>query len=125
MKDAKRRVAGLMATLVLAACWGCGGGASSVTSSSEEAAVKGIITIEGKPATRGRIQFDPSIINRGNGKIVTAPIQKDGSYAIKTVVGDNLIQIKVPQVFKDRGLLNYQQFVNVQSGQNTISIDVK
>jgi hypothetical protein len=125
MKGTKRRVAGLMATLALAACWGCGGGASSATSSSEEAEVKGTVTIEGKPASKGQIQFDPTVINRKNGKIVTAPIQKDGSYALKASVGDNLIQIRVPQVFKDRGLLNYQQYVKVQSGQNAIPIDVK
>ena len=123
-RDMKRRVTGLTAVLVVIACWGCGGGAPSVSSSSEEAEVKGTVRIKGKPATGGQVLFDPSNINRKSAPIATAAIGKDGSYELKTLVGDNAVRVNAPEVARDPNLMGNIQPVNVKSGENTIPIDV-
>ena len=117
---------GLVACLVVVACWGCGGGGTpSVSSSTEEADVKGSVTIKGKTATGGEIQFDPSNINRRDAKIYTAPIGKDGSYtshdAGRRECGPG------PEAADDRdpSLMDNQVNVDIKSGENTIPIDVK
>ena len=65
------------------------GGAPAVSSSMEEATVKGTVTIKGKPAAGGEILFDPANVDR---KVMarSAPDQKDGTYTIKTLVDANV-----------------------------------
>jgi hypothetical protein len=125
MPRAKLRIASLVAGLVVVACWGCGGGAPSVSSSSEEADVKGTVTIKGKPATGGEIAFDPSNINRRDVKLNITKIGSDGTYALKTLVGENAVRVSGPVVAKDPTLATNQVNVDVKSGENTIPVDVK
>jgi len=125
MARAKRRIVGLMAALVVAAAWGCGSGAPPVSSSNEEADVKGTVTIKGKPATGGDISFDPSNINRKGVGPRSAKIAKDGTYSLKTLTGENAVRVTGPQINKDPSLATNQTNVDVKSGENTIPIDVK
>src|SRR4051794_10924741 len=67
------------ATLIL----GGGCGDSSTSSSSTEATVHGTVTIKGKPASSGMVEFNPANINRKDVRAVSAPIGKDGSYSLK------------------------------------------
>src|SRR3954471_16268723 len=122
MPSAKLGIASLVAGLVVVACWGCGG-APSVSSSSEEADVKGTVTIKGKPATGGEITFDPSNINRRDVKLNVTKIGSDGTYALKTLVGENAVRVSGPQVDKDPSLATNQVNVVVKSGENTIPVD--
>jgi len=120
MTHAKWGLTCLMATLVI--CWGCGGGtgAPPVSNSTEEANVKGTVTVAGKPASGGAIQFDPSNVER---KVMprTAPIEKDGSYSIKTLVGGNAVSLQGAALEKGQ---DFGKDVEVQSGDNTIPIEV-
>src|SRR4051794_21010670 len=125
MPSAKLRIASLVAGLVVVACWGCGSGAPSVSSSSEEADVKGTVTIKGKPATGGEITFDPSNINRRDVKLNITKIGSNGTYALKTLVGENAVRVSGAQVDKDPSLATNQVNVVVKSGENTMPIDVK
>jgi hypothetical protein len=125
MPSAKLGIASLVAGLVVVACWGCGSGAPSVSSSSEEADVKGTVTIKGKPATGGEITFDPSNINRRDVKLNITKIGSDGTYALKTLVGENAVRVSGTQVDKHPSLATNQVNVVVNSGENTIPVDVK
>ena len=72
---------------------GCGTGAPSVSSSTEEVTVQGTVTIEGKPATSGEVVFDPSNVHRKFAGASTGPIGPDGSYSLKTLAGENRISV--------------------------------
>jgi hypothetical protein len=124
MTRATRRIVVLVGGLVVVACWGCGGG-SSTTSSTTQADVKGTVTIKGKPATGGEIIFDPSNINRRDVGLNSAKIGSDGTYTVKTLVGENAVRVAGPQVNKDPTLSTNQVIVDVKSGENIIPIDVK
>ena len=123
MIRARRGMVGAATALI--AAWGCdgGGGAPSASSSTEEATVQRTVTIKGVPAAGGEIQFDPANVNR---KVMprTAPIGKDGTYTIKTLVGGNSVTVRGPAIDKDLGLAANQQMVEVHPGQNTIPIRV-
>jgi len=110
-------------TMLLIVGSGCNdrGGAPAVSSSMEEATVKGTVTINGKPATGGDIQFDPSNVDR-KGMPRTAPIGEDGTYTIKTLVDANVVTITGPKV--DKNLSAMVQTVKVNSGENTIPIEL-
>lgn len=126
MVSAKRRIAGLLAGLAVVAWSGCdGGGAPAVSSSRVEADVKGTVTIKCKPATGGEISFDPSNINRRDAGLYTSKIGADGSYKLKTLVGENAVRVRGPQVDKDPSLATNQLNVDVNSGENIIPVEVK
>lgn len=111
--------------IALIAAVGCDGrgGAPAVSSSMEEATVRGTVTIRGKPAAGGEIQFDPANVDR---KVMPrqAPIDKDGAYTIKTLVGGNSVTVRGPAVDRDLGLSANQRTVEVKSGENTVPIEV-
>jgi hypothetical protein len=125
MARAKRGIVRLVTCLVVVACWGCGGQAPSVSSSTDEADVKGTVTIKGKPATGGEIAFDPSNIHRKDVRLYTTKIGSDGTYALKTLVGENAVRVSGPQIARDPTLATNQVNVDVKSGENTIPVDVK
>jgi hypothetical protein len=125
MSDAKRLVVGLVAGFVLITTGGCGDGTPSVSSSREEADVKGTVTIRGKPANRGEVVFDPSNIHRRDAGLASAKIGPDGRYSLKTLVGENAVRVRGPEVDKDRSLDTNQLNVVIKSGANTVPVDVK
>jgi hypothetical protein len=103
--------------LWLAACSGCGDSAPAVTSSTEEATVHGVVTIDGKPAAGGKITFKSANIARKSAPDVSADIGKDGSYTLKTLVGENQIRVQPSDAQKNS---RYKVDVfEVQSGDNT------
>ncbi|AGA31302.1 hypothetical protein [Singulisphaera acidiphila] len=121
MSRARWEIVGLAIALISG--WGCNdrGGAPSVSSSMEEATVKGTVTIKGKTATGGQIQFDPSNVDR---KVMprVATIGADGTYTITTLVDDNVVTIVGPKI--DNNLSAMVQTVKVSSGKTTIPIEV-
>jgi len=120
MTSAKWAVTGLVAAVVT--CWGCDGGTSAppVSTSTEEANVTGTVTVAGKPATNGTIQFDPANVER---KVMprTAPIGSDGSYTVKTLVGGNAVTVGTPPLKKGQ---SFNKVVEVKSGDNSVPIEV-
>jgi len=79
---------------------GCGDGTPSVSSSTEEVTVKGTVTYKGKKITKGTITFDPSNVQRKMASAVSSPIDADGNYAIKTMVGENQVSFSLPEYSK-------------------------
>ena len=55
-----------------------------------------------------------------------APIGKDGRYTIKTLVGDNYVQIdcKELRLPRNRAIADTERAVIVSSGENTIDLKV-
>src|SRR4051794_31842506 len=116
----------LAAAVVPLAGWGCdGGGTPPASSSREEASVRGAVTIKGKPATGGQITFDPSNIYRKDAPYFSAKIGSDGSYSLKTLVGENVISVQGPQVDKIPSLASNERHVDIKSGENSIPVDLK
>src|SRR5262245_46326446 len=95
MRYARRTAAGLAAAATLWLAGGCGEGppAGSVDSSKTEATVKGVVKVNGTPATEGELIFDPSNIYRKDAQPRTAPIGQDGSYTVKTLTGENAVRL--------------------------------
>jgi hypothetical protein len=122
MTHASKTVALLAATAILAG-GGCGDGTPSVSSSTQEVTVKGTVTIKGKPATDGEIVFDPSNINRKAFTSRSAKIAPDGSYAITTLVGENMVTVQGPLV-NQAGLTRNRKQYEVKSDDNPIAIDL-
>src|SRR5947209_1699427 len=75
----------------LVAVGGCGH--SATTSSTAEGTVTGTVTVRGKRATEGTVTFDPSNAQRKMVPARTAPIGKDGTYTITTLVGGNHVEV--------------------------------
>jgi hypothetical protein len=116
-----KRMAGSFITALLVVGWGCGDGKPSVSSSSEEATVKGTVTIFGKPATGGEVQFDPSNYRRKQAPMRSTKINKDGTYSIQTLVGENTIKVLGPEAEKAKS--SYTSFdLDVKSGEQTFPI---
>jgi hypothetical protein len=117
MRHTAPRALGLLATTFLVI--GCSE-TPPVDTSKEEATVHGVITINGKPVSSGRVVFDPANIKR-NVEPRKAPIGKDGSYSIKTMVGENIVKLESQEVMK----ANMEtQFITtkVASGDNAFDI---
>jgi hypothetical protein len=100
----------------LTTCYGCGDGAPPVSASSEEATVHGVVTIDGKPASGGTIVFKSANISRPSAPDVSAEIEKNGNYTIKTFVGENQIRFQPPAAEKGRYAVDV---FDVKSGDNT------
>src|SRR5262249_18554867 len=102
-----RRAAGISAAAVLVGLAGCGGGGAnpnSVSSAMTPATVSGTVTINGKLASGGEISFDPTNRSRPNEGAHSAPIGKDGTYKVETLVGENQIRINTPETAASRDL---------------------
>src|SRR5262249_26706749 len=73
---------------------GCGPGKEGDAAGSQvEAKVSGKISVKGKPATRGKVTFEPPRPggNRVAGRI--ADIRKEGTFELTTLVGSNHVII--------------------------------
>lgn len=111
------RFFGLATTALLVVAWGCG--SPEVSTSTTEATVKGKVTVDGKPAAKGTISYDPSNVERKFVPSHSAEIADDGSYSLTTLVGKNRIS------FSGRPLGKYQYTeleYDVQAGENTHDI---
>jgi hypothetical protein len=108
----------VLAALMIFSGPGCdGGGTPSVSSSKAETTVKGTVMIKGQLATGGEITFDPANINRRDASARKAKIEKDGSYTVNTLVGENMVSVS-----GENAGINRQQYV-VKMGED-LRIDV-
>ena len=121
MARARTLIGSLAAVFALTLIVGCED-KPSVATSSEEATVKGKVTINGKTATKGQVQFDPANYKRKDVAARNAPIGADGTYTIKTLTGENRVTVDSPE--KKGGDYSMRTF-DVKSGENTFDIDVK
>lgn len=96
----------------------------SVDSSNTEATVKGTVMVKGNPVTEGEISFDASNFKRADAKVRTAPIEKDGTYTIKALTGENIIRLAGPSTKKDPSLQYAKRAYNVKPGVNTFDFTV-
>jgi hypothetical protein len=111
----------LCAATVASVAWGCNGKTTPVTAvptSNEEATVTGSVTIKGNKATSGTITFDPM---RDNVAPRSSPIDKNGTYSIKTLVGPNEVVVTAPE-FNSREADAMKASFNVAPGSNTYVI---
>lgn len=121
MRPSLRHAAGLTIAVTLAAAWGCGKGAPSVSTETTEATVRGTVKIKGKPAIGGEVFFDSSNHRRTANALRTAPIGKDGTYSIRTFVGENSVQVRSSARGSGRG--DESVMYAVGAGENVFDID--
>ncbi|HEX3449017.1 MAG TPA: hypothetical protein VHS97_12235 [Isosphaeraceae bacterium] len=113
----------------LAVVWpGCGlsDGAPPVSSSLEEATVKGTVRVRSKTVNNGQIAFHSANVSRPNAAIREVPIAKDGTYSITTLVGANTVEVDCNELRdpKTRRRLQHNLAFDVQAGENTFDIDI-
>jgi hypothetical protein len=114
----------LASTLTIAA-WGCdGGSAPSAEGSLTEAKVHGKVSARGKPVTEGEVVFNAANAARKDVPAHPAPINKDGTYEVTTLVGRNSVRISGPAVEKDPQLGYAALTYDVKSGDNTFDIEL-
>jgi hypothetical protein len=101
---------------------GCGDGAPSATSSTQEGTVTGTVTIHGKPMKGGEITFNPTNNQRKDVPLRTGKIGDDGTYSVNTLVGFNSVRVSGPAITKEPGLGYANQTIEVTSGSNTLNI---
>jgi hypothetical protein len=107
---------------LLIACAGCGAG-TPPASTTEEATVHGKVIIKGAPARGGRICFDPTSASRPTAPVVSAQIGKDGTYTVRTLVGENRVNVETPETRQDPNLSVPEPFV-VKGGDNTLNVTI-
>ena len=111
----------LLATGLVAGC----GETPSTSSSEEKATIKGIVTFEGKPVTKGTITFDPSNVNRRMAPTSTATIGPDGSYSLTSLVGRNTVSFDLPGLGTVQNRLNYSRINHeVTPGENSFNAEL-
>ena len=123
MRDFRAPVVGVVTAAMLWAVSGCDG-KPSVDSSNTEATVKGVVTINGTPATEGEIAFDASNYQRKLVPLAVGPIGKDGSYSVKTLSGDNEASLLGSIVSKNKILGFQKKHVELKGGENTFNWDI-
>ena len=115
----------VMTALVTA---GCDSGIPSVESSMEEAVVNGTVKARGTPLVGGEVNFNAVNTKRQIGPR-TAPIGKDGSFSVKTLVGANIVTVLSAKfASKSRknqvsGLEYDEKTVVVKPGEQKIDLD--
>lgn len=120
MRRARRRIFGIATTAALVVGGGCNN-KPAVSTSTDEATVKGTVTIRGKKATQGQVTFDPANYQRKDVAPRSAPIGSDGTYSITTLTGQNSVQVSGPEASRagaDYASITY----DVQPGENTYDI---
>lgn len=118
---------GGLVVAALVAGGGCGNpDAPNVSGSTEEAAVKGTVSVHGKPVTNGEISFRSFNINRPDAPLKTAKIGKDGTYTIQALIGDNVVEVSCKEITspKNRDLMDNEQPVMIRSGEQTLDIEL-
>ncbi|CAN5865022.1 hypothetical protein BH23PLA1_BH23PLA1_24090 [soil metagenome] len=124
MQANTRIFVGLLALALLAFVQGCDGGGPSATSSTTEATVNGTVTLDGKPLTWGSLSFDPANVSRPMEAPRMTTIEKDGTYSVTTLVGENTVVVSdVPGAGSNEAYSDLVKTVEVAAGQNQINID--
>jgi hypothetical protein len=117
-----------IAVAVMVAYSGCNehAGAPPVSSSLEEATVKGTVRVRGKTVDNGTIRFNCANIRRPNAAPREARINKDGTYTLKTLLGENNVEVECKELHtpKNARFLENDYFVRVETGENTFNIDI-
>lgn len=109
--------------LTVVTAWGCNQGMPDVSSSTAEATVKGTVKVRGKTVAKGTVIFDPANMKRPDSASREAPINSDGTYEIKAIVGGNSVRLAGPMLAKEPSL-EYQSLpAEVQSGENQINLE--
>lgn len=121
-----RNHAGTLAFVLFLAC-GCDfSGAPAVPTSTEEAEVKGIVKVRGKPVNNGTIVFHSANIKRAT-KDVLAKINKDGTFTAKTVVGQCTVIVDCKELGSKKNLELLEaaeQAVTIEPGTNELNINI-
>ena len=116
------------ATVLLVATGGCNSNpaASALTSSMEEAMLHGTVRVNGKPVNNGALSFRTAHINRPKSPTKTVEINKDGSYSVTTVVGENYVEVTCKELNskQTRRFLGTEQLIMVKSGDNAVDIEI-
>ena len=93
-----------------------------MSSSTEEAEVSGTIKVDGKPVDRGQVVFDPSSNVRKAAPSRVVPIGKDGTYSVKTLIGQN--RVRFSGISSKRNVSFEEMAHDVQPGAATFDIDL-
>jgi hypothetical protein len=117
-------VVALLVGIGALAAIGCGSGAPYAESSLTEATVSGHVTSEGQPVTKGQVIFDPANVNRPRESARTAEIRKDGTYEVKTLIGENRVTVAIPGRSRKKAAPYVQQIFKVETSGNTLDIPV-
>jgi len=116
------------ATILVAAINGCSSNpaASALTSSVEEATLKGTVRVNGKLVDNGTLSFRTAHINRPNSPTKNANINKDGTYSVTTVVGENYVEVacKEMNTREAKRFRGQEQLIMVKSGENAVDIEI-
>ena len=116
----------LGAALVLA---GCGGGPLPVGTyePTNDAQVQGKVTINGKPASGGKIYFKP-IVSDPEAAEGSGTINADGTYTATASAGRNSVSLDTPEITADPKLQEYAMHgkldVELQKGDNTHDVRI-
>jgi hypothetical protein len=94
------RAVTLSTAAFLLVAWGCGEGKPPVSTDTTEVTVKGTVTVNDKPATKGEVVFDPANYLRKDVSARKANIGADGTYTIKTLYGGNTVRVLGPDAEK-------------------------
>ena len=117
------KVASLAASVILSGCEDSS--KPSVSGSNTEVTVHGTIKYKGKPLTQGEISFNPANTSRRDAKSVSAAIGSDGSYTVKTLLGENTVSFNLPTIAKNDLALAAASYVyDAPSGDSTYDIDL-
>jgi hypothetical protein len=123
----QRDLAGCVAVALVFAAQGCGfnSGAPAVSSTMEEADVKGTVSVRGRAVNNGTVTFHSANIRRAT-RDRSAPIQADGSYSIKAYQGQNNVIVNCNELrsAQNRQFREFELDVDVQPGSNTIDIEI-
>jgi len=121
-------IAGWMVIASLMACSGCDphSGAPPVSGSLEEATVKGTVRVDGKLVKNGTVGFEVANIRRPNEGMRQAPISKDGTYEIKTLVGENYVELNCREMLTRKMRQYSGERINliVKSGENQVDLEM-
>jgi hypothetical protein len=124
----RRNRHGWAAVVLLVVGGGCGAfsGTPPVSGSLEEATVKGTVRVHGRPVNNGSVTFNCVNIKRPNAVPARAEIHKDGTYEVKTLVGQNYVEVSCRELAapKNRVFADTQIPVMVERGENAFNIDL-
>jgi len=116
---------GLLAAALLISP-GCGGAqAPPVSSSTDQAQVKGKVTLNGKAVDKAQVKFNPANVNRKTAQTVVAETKEDGSYEITTLVGENTVTVGGRALAKKPQSQYFAKSFDVQAGSNSLDIDLR
>ncbi len=106
---------------------GCGpAGVPSISTSLEETTIKGTVRVRGKPVDNGSVESNVANVGRTNVTLRRAPINKDGTYVLKTLVGNNSIHVSCRELLTAKNrMFNENQFsLLAGSEENTFDIEI-